>query len=377
MEVGDRIESANFGWFIVTDIRGNSADILFEDSGNMLINAQVRSVRIGGVVDNTRTVERFIEGDIYNTTASGKIEILKVHSMKSVDIRFLESENILFNRQAYSIFAGMVSDKARHTKATADIRATAQKIVDHRMKLISINATIKRIHLEHKRRIAKEAAEIEFNSGMADKIKEYMSFRSKERNHPIFGKYVLTAKTGESSWNVHFLETGNNCIYGEKLIERNSVSDNKSDRLQEYRKLISKQGYEDNRETRIAQASQYQKDNLEKVVTFNANRRARRKKADGYHTLEEVQALAQSQNNLCNCCGSPLIKGNKHLDHIMPIILGGSNYISNLQYLCRFCNLSKNGSHPDEWAIYSESDVFLLALFNRLTEWHFENQDIL
>ena len=40
-------------------------------------------------------------------------------------------------------------------------------------------------------------------------------------------------------------------------------------------------------------------------------------------------------------------KGKYHVDHRMPLSLGGSNYPDNLQLLCPTCNLSKSATHPD------------------------------
>lgn len=50
--------------------------------------------------------------------------------------------------------------------------------------------------------------------------------------------------------------------------------------------------------------------------------------------------------------GKPCPKGHvgeRHIDHVMPLRLGGSNYIENIQLLCRPCNLSKGSKHPAVW----------------------------
>jgi hypothetical protein len=49
---------------------------------------------------------------------------------------------------------------------------------------------------------------------------------------------------------------------------------------------------------------------------------------------------------LCAACGST---GNLVVDHIMPVVLGGSNERKNLQCLCAPCNMRKRDMHPDEW----------------------------
>ena len=42
-------------------------------------------------------------------------------------------------------------------------------------------------------------------------------------------------------------------------------------------------------------------------------------------------------------------RGGGHLDHIMPVILGGDDEWYNLQVLCERCNILKGGAHPDVW----------------------------
>jgi 5-methylcytosine-specific restriction endonuclease McrA len=40
-----------------------------------------------------------------------------------------------------------------------------------------------------------------------------------------------------------------------------------------------------------------------------------------------------------------------HLDHIMPLILGGLHDDANLQLLCAKCNRRKGSKHPSEFVI--------------------------
>ena len=63
----------------------------------------------------------------------------------------------------------------------------------------------------------------------------------------------------------------------------------------------------------------------------------------------DVINMLSKQNNKCATCQTD-IASNFHVDHIMPIALGGNNWPSNLQCLCPSCNLRKNAKHPDDWA---------------------------
>lgn len=44
----------------------------------------------------------------------------------------------------------------------------------------------------------------------------------------------------------------------------------------------------------------------------------------------------------CRECGSTY---NLTMDHVHPLILGGSNYLQNLQCLCFYCNTNKGSSY--------------------------------
>ena len=78
--------------------------------------------------------------------------------------------------------------------------------------------------------------------------------------------------------------------------------------------------------------------NKERMAHLKARRYAREKGADGSHTLEEWQKLKEIYGNVCAVC-----KENKPLtkDHVIPLSKGGSDYITNIQPLCRNCNSKK------------------------------------
>jgi 5-methylcytosine-specific restriction endonuclease McrA len=88
----------------------------------------------------------------------------------------------------------------------------------------------------------------------------------------------------------------------------------------------------------------YRKDNPERFAYYAAQRRARRKNAEGNFTLSEWQSLCNKYGNICLSC-----KETKPLtiDHIKPLSKGGSNNISNIQPLCGSCNSSKGANEKD------------------------------
>lgn len=110
---------------------------------------------------------------------------------------------------------------------------------------------------------------------------------------------------------------------------------------------------EDNRDKRLAYALEWQMANPDKVKVNNHNRRAKIKGNGGRLSKNIVKSLMALQNGKCACCGKSLKQGY-HLDHIMPIALGGKNTDNNVQLLTPKCNLRKSDKHPDDWARLNE-----------------------
>lgn len=114
-------------------------------------------------------------------------------------------------------------------------------------------------------------------------------------------------------------------------------------------KLYNKKYNEENKEAIKAQQKQWRIDNPEKQRQKNRNIKAKRKGAIGKFSHEDVSALLYKQKYKCGFCFINISK-KFHVDHILPIKLGGSNWPENLQILCPSCNLRKNAKHPIDWA---------------------------
>lgn len=81
----------------------------------------------------------------------------------------------------------------------------------------------------------------------------------------------------------------------------------------------------------------------------NHNRRARQAAAPGAHTAADVAAQYLRQHGRCYWCGEK-VKKAYHVDHVFPLINGGSNGPENIVIACSRCNLSKGAKMPHEFS---------------------------
>lgn len=93
----------------------------------------------------------------------------------------------------------------------------------------------------------------------------------------------------------------------------------------------------------------WKSNNPEKVRSYVRNRRAIKRNAEGHHTDSDIATLWANQNGSCVYCKEDLTITGHHVDHIVPLSKGGSNWPSNLQCLCPDCNLRKWNLSEDEF----------------------------
>jgi 5-methylcytosine-specific restriction endonuclease McrA len=73
-----------------------------------------------------------------------------------------------------------------------------------------------------------------------------------------------------------------------------------------------------------------------------------RRRASGTHTVEEWMDLLELYENRCLCCGEPGTPEKPITrDHVIPVALGGTHDIENIQPLCMPCNLVKGATEKD------------------------------
>lgn len=104
-----------------------------------------------------------------------------------------------------------------------------------------------------------------------------------------------------------------------------------------------------NKERKSANGAAWYAANKGLFRIYNHNRRARKRESGGKLSPGLSAKLFKLQKGKCACgCKQPL-GDNYHLDHIMPLALGGSNTNDNIQLLRQRCNNQKSAKHPVEF----------------------------
>jgi 5-methylcytosine-specific restriction endonuclease McrA len=102
----------------------------------------------------------------------------------------------------------------------------------------------------------------------------------------------------------------------------------------------------ENAERERLRLSKWSKDNPDLRRISSGARRARMRNQCGIVSVDIVKKLMLLQRGKCAVCRVGLSKTGNHLDHVMPLKLGGMHSDSNFQLLCPKCNLSKRAHHP-------------------------------
>lgn len=86
-----------------------------------------------------------------------------------------------------------------------------------------------------------------------------------------------------------------------------------------------------------------------KINAQRAVAKRRNGHVEGSYTVAEVRIIYKAQKGKCAYCSAKL--GSKyHLDHIVALSKGGTNYARNIQITCPRCNLVKHAKDPVDFA---------------------------
>lgn len=147
--------------------------------------------------------------------------------------------------------------------------------------------------------------------------------------------------------------------------------------VQEYKKQYYKNNreevikksieYRNNNTDRVSEyLKEYQKNNKDKMVFYASKRRILENGNGGSYTQEQWQETLEYFDYKCAYTGE-CIKGNLHIEHIIPITKGGTNYIWNLIPSTPHANISKRNKDMEDW--YRDQPYFSQERLNRIYKY--------
>lgn len=365
VKVGDIFKSNYWGDMEVVNINNQDVIVRFVLTGNET-KRKLKDVVAGNICDTVskesggimlefespqRSAAKIEVGAIFKTNYSGDVEVLEYNSSIDVVIRFIESGNVR-SAQKDALEKGLIKDFVLNT-------TLANEKESARLTAIILDKELKAVARQHG--IEELRKEVEKNKAVKDEEKRNERDAKLREAHDLLkkavygqsadGPFQITDILSDNRVEITFNFSGNKYVHRLKGLATKRVVDTDlytEDQLKALSKIENAKSYSSDRENRLQRAKDYQKANPEKCRVYNRNRRARRVGAEGTHTREETDSMLVTQNNKCACCGV-ILNDSKNLDHIMPLALGGTNYIENLQWLCQPCNNRKSDKHPDVW----------------------------
>lgn len=107
------------------------------------------------------------------------------------------------------------------------------------------------------------------------------------------------------------------------------------------------QYYVNNRDLADYQNREWQKSNKDKKNAANRKRRAMKLNQMGFMPSNHEYIMINIYGSkFCMKCGS---MNKVHIDHIKPVSKGGLWCLSNFQFLCETCNISKSNKHDTDY----------------------------
>ena len=124
-------------------------------------------------------------------------------------------------------------------------------------------------------------------------------------------------------------------------------------RSEEYRKKVSLSLL-----GKVGKDSRNWKGGISKDKTqYHRNRRNLEVGAEGSHTTKDWRVLKLRYLYMCLCCKRQEPEIKLEQDHIIPLSSGGTDYIENIQPLCRSCNGVKYTKTKDYRNNFNKSEI--------------------
>ena len=149
-------------------------------------------------------------------------------------------------------------------------------------------------------------------------------------------------------WRVNVKSYQQGDTYKEYAREKRALPEQKEYHLGASRKFRAKPEYKE------IEREQYRKavarpEGRERVRVKVRRRRARIRGSLRHHSVRDVMICVEVQQGLCFYCDVD-IKENYTVDHLVPLVRGGSDGPENIVIACASCNFRKSDKTPEEFA---------------------------
>jgi len=129
---------------------------------------------------------------------------------------------------------------------------------------------------------------------------------------------------------------GGKCKMCERETAKGRYHQNPEPRRAHQRYIASLPGFTERQRQYMAE---WRRKNPTKAAEYTSRRNARKIENGGSFTPEQFTDLCHFYGNVCLCC---MKEKDLIPDHVIPVVKGGSNDISNIQPLCAQCNRRKH-----------------------------------
>lgn len=163
------------------------------------------------------------------------------------------------------------------------------------------------------------------------------------RNATYSDGYMSSCKECKKAYQAQWREENRE---EHRAYSRRYHHEHREERLEYYAGWVA-----DNGDKKAEGTARWRENNPDKMLAMrkvqNARRRALVEEAEGDYTSGEWLALKEEYGNRCLKCGAvePDVKITP--DHVVPLALGGTNDIENIQPLCWGCNAGKGATIAD------------------------------
>lgn len=124
------------------------------------------------------------------------------------------------------------------------------------------------------------------------------------------------------------------------------------------------------KENHRARQRQYARDNPAIVNSITRRHEHRKRAAEGDYTEGQWQARLDLFGHRCYLCGcdwDALSSKQKHVEHVIPLSRGGTDWPANLRPACGYCNSSKGAKGMKPWRRFLRSRF---APWSRMVDGH-------